>query len=265
MITPRRHRSLTTERRHIMKIGLLGLGNIGSTLARRLSAAGYDLKVANSRGPQTVDDEILSRGARAVTAEEAVRDVDVLILSIPLSKLPDIAGMISTVPSETVLIDTSNYYPSRDGRIEAIENGQPESEWVSERLGRPIIKAWNAVGSGTFASRNLPAGHPERIGLPIAGDDARAKQVAATLMDVSGFDAVDAGSLSDSWRQQPGSPVYCTDLNATEIPASLQAAQRERLPKLREFAAAILLERMDNPETRLDSDYAVRLNRMIFM
>ena len=90
---------------------------------------------------------------------------------------------------ETVVIDTSNSYPHRDGRIEAIENGQPESEWVSQRLGRPIIKAWNAVGSSTFTYRNRPAGHPERIGLPIAGDDVRAKQAAATLVDASGIDS----------------------------------------------------------------------------
>ncbi|SEQ94945.1 hypothetical protein SAMN05444745_11425 [Arthrobacter sp. OV608] len=248
-----------------MKIGLLGLGNIGSTLARRLPTAGHLVRAANSRGPETIDEDILSTGTRAVTAEEAVRDVDVIILSIPLSTLPKIAELLASVPSETVLIDTSNYYPSRDGRIEAIENGQPESEWVIEQLRRPVIKAWNAVGAATLENRNLPAGHPDRIGLPISGDDPEAKRVAATLMDDSGFDAVDAGWITDSWRQQPGSPVYCTELSAAQIPAALETAQKERLPKLREFAAAILLERWGNPNVTTDPGYAVKLSRMIYM
>lgn len=248
-----------------MNIGLLGLGNIGSTLARRLPTAGHQVKAANSRGPETIDEDILSTGTRAVTVEEAVRDVDVIILSIPLSAMPKLAGLLATVPADTVLIDTSNYYPSRDGRIEAIENGQVESEWVIEQLGRPIVKAWNAVNAGTLANRNLPAGHPDRIGLPIAGDDSRAKQITATLMDDSGFDAVDVGSIADSWRQQPGSPVYCTELSAAELPARRQTAQRDRLPKLRDFAAAILFERFSNPTIETNFDFNVRLNRLIYM
>lgn len=127
------------------------------------------------------------------------------------------------------------------------------------------MKAWNAVGSGTFADRALPAGHPDRLAIPIAGDDPRAKEVAATLMDDSGFDAVDAGSIADSWRQQPGSPAYCTELTAAELRAALESAQRERLPKRRDFAAAILNERMEDPAAGLDSEYIVRLSRMIYM
>jgi predicted dinucleotide-binding enzyme len=248
-----------------VNIGLLGLGNIGSTLARRLPAGGHDVKVANSRGPHTVGQEVLSTGARAVTSEEAVRDVDVLILSIPLSSLPGIAGLLASAPPDLVLLDTSNYYPSRDGRIEDIENGKPESQWVAEQLGRPVVKAWNAVGSSTFADGALPAGHPDRVALPIAGDDDDAKRVAATLVDDSGFDSVDAGSISDSWRQQPGSPVYCTDLRSAEVRTALGTARRDRLPHLREFAAAILLERLANAPDTMDADYAARLNRMIFM
>lgn len=248
-----------------MNIGILGLGNIGGTLAKRLSAAGHDVKAANSRGPETVGEDILSAGARAVTAENAVRDVDALILSLPFSSLPEVAGLVASTPQETVIIDTSNYYPSRDGAIEPVENGQAESEWVVDQLSRPIVKAWNAVGSGTLAGRALPAGHPERIGLPIAGDDPRAKETAVILTNDSGFDPVDSGAIADSWRQQPGSPVYCTELSAAAIPAALESAQRERLPKLREFAAAILLERAAAPGADMDSDYAVRLNRMIYM
>lgn len=247
-----------------MKIGLLGVGTIGSTLARRLPTAGHDVRVANSRGPETIDADLLTSGARAVTAAEAVQDVDVVILSIPLAKLPGIAGLLTDLPEETVILDTSNYYPMRDETIEAIEAGTPESVWVTEQLGRPIVKAWNAVGSGTFANDARPAGDPERIGLPIAGDDARAKEIAAGLVDDSGFDAVDAGSLADSWRQQPGSPVYCTALRADEIPAALAAAEKDRLPKRRDISVSALFERM-SPSGEIDPDYALRLVRVLFM
>src|SRR5215207_3930650 len=139
-----------------MKIGILGTGHIGKTLVRKLSAAGHDVKVANSRGPETIEADVLSSGGRAVTAAEAVVDVDVVILSIPLNRLPAVASLIASVPAETIVIDTSNYYPARDGRIETIEAGQVESLWVAEQLGRLIVKAWNAIGSDSFARKGKP-------------------------------------------------------------------------------------------------------------
>jgi 8-hydroxy-5-deazaflavin:NADPH oxidoreductase len=124
-----------------MKIGILGAGHIGKTLARKLAAAGHHVKVANSRGPETIEAEALSSGAHAVVTAEAVQDVDVVILSIPLNRIPPIASLVGNLPAEIVIIDTSNYYPFRDSRIDAIEAGQVESLWVSEQLGRPIVKA----------------------------------------------------------------------------------------------------------------------------
>lgn len=130
-----------------MKIGILGTGHIGKTLVRKLSAAGHDVKVANSRGPDTVEADVLASGARAVPAAEAVENVDVVIVSIPLNRLPGVAPLFANLPAETVVIDTSNYYPGRDGAIAAIEAGQVESLWVVEQLGRPIVKAWNSIGA----------------------------------------------------------------------------------------------------------------------
>src|SRR5438552_12142708 len=104
-----------------MKIGILGVGHIGKTLALKLSAAGHDVKVANSRGPETIEADALATGARAVTTAEALQDVDVAILSIPLNRLPAIAPLVAKLPAETVVMDTSNYYPQRDDKIEAIE------------------------------------------------------------------------------------------------------------------------------------------------
>src|SRR3954454_17035666 len=104
-----------------MKIGILGVGHIGKTLARKLSAAGHDVKVANSRGPETIDADVVACGARALTIPQAVADVDVAILSIPLNRLPEVATLITRLPADTVVMDTSNYYPQRDGAIDAIE------------------------------------------------------------------------------------------------------------------------------------------------
>ncbi|NTJ44654.1 NAD(P)-binding domain-containing protein [Agrobacterium larrymoorei] len=134
-----------------MRIGILGTGHIGKSLVQKLSAAGHDVKVANSRGPETIDTSLLSSGAHAVTAQEAVVDVDVVILSIPLKALAGIAPTLEKVPEDVVVIDTSNYYPFRDGRIEALDSGQIESHWVSEQIGRHVAKAWNAIGSGSLA------------------------------------------------------------------------------------------------------------------
>src|SRR4051812_40031743 len=106
-----------------MKIGILGVGHIGKTLALKLAAAGHEVKVANSRGPETINADVLSSGARAVTTVQAVEGVDVVIISIPLNRLTEVASLIAKLPAETVVVDTSNYYPQRDGKIEALEGG----------------------------------------------------------------------------------------------------------------------------------------------
>ena len=248
-----------------MKIGILGTGHIGKTLVQRLSAAGHDVKVANSRGPEMIEADVLAYGGRAVTAAEAVEGVDVVILSIPLNRLPGIAPLISGVPAETVVIDTSNYYPQRDGTIEAIEAGQVESLWVSEQLGRPIAKAWNAIGSDSFARKGKPAGSPGRIAIPVAADSERDRKVAMALVEDTGLDAVDAGTLDESWRQQPGAPGYCTDLTREEMPAALAAAERARLPKRRDLVVAAIQERVGDATTNPDAEYGVRLNRALCM
>ncbi|WP_026793279.1 NADPH-dependent F420 reductase [Pleomorphomonas oryzae] len=248
-----------------MKIGILGTGNIGKTLALKLAAAGHDVKAANSRGPDTIDPSVLANGARAVTAADAVKDVDAVILTMPLASLRDVAPLISPLPAETVVIDTSNYYPHRDGTIEAIEAGEAESVWASRLLGRPIAKAWNCIGTSSFASKGQPAGSPGRIALPVSADRDADRKVAMALVEDTGFDAFDAGSLAASWRQQPGAPAYCTDLTLNELPAALAAAERHRLPKRRELTLAIMAERFGGIVTNADSDYRVRLARAIYM
>lgn len=247
-----------------MKIGILGVGHIGKTLARKLGAAGHDVKVANSRGPETIEAEVLAFGARAVSTAEAVKDVDVVILSIPLNRLPEVASLMARVPRETVVIDTSNYYPMRDSRIDAIEAGQVESLWVVERLGRPVAKAWNSIGSSSFATKGRTSGSPGRIALPVAADREADRKVAMALVEDTGFDAFDAGTLAESWRQQPGAPCYGTDLTREELPASLAAAESARLPKRRDLAVAAFQERMGDSTTNPDADFGVRISRALF-
>ncbi|ARA83499.1 NADP oxidoreductase [Pseudomonas amygdali pv. tabaci str. ATCC 11528] len=246
-----------------MKIGILGTGNIGKSLVKKLSQAGHIVKVANSRGPDTIEADLLSWGARAVTTDEALTDVECVILSIPLNRIPDVATQIGRLPESTVIVDTSNYYPFRDNKIEAIENGQVESLWVAEQLDRPIAKAWNAIGSASLAKKGKPAGAPDRIAIPIAADRDHDKEFVKILVNDTGLDAFDAGSLAQSWRQQPGAPVYCTDLTYGEIATALESAERERLPKRRDLGVAVMQERLGDGTANPDEDWGVRLVRAI--
>jgi hypothetical protein len=248
-----------------MRIGILGVGHIGRTLAQKLSAVGHEVKVANSRGPETIDADVLRNGARAVTAAEAVRDVDVVILSVPLHRIPDVVPLMSGVPRDTVVIDTSNYYPMRDGEIESIERGQVESMWVAEQLGRPVVKAWNSIGSGSFAVNGTPAGSPNRIAIPVAADDDEDRAVAMAIVEDTGFTAIDAGTLADSWRQQPGTPCYCTDVTEDEVRDALATADAARAPKRRELSVAVFHERYGDLQTNPDVEISARVNRALFM
>jgi hypothetical protein len=218
-----------------MKIGIIGAGNIGATLTRRLSALGHDVAVANSRGPETLGDLAAETGARPVTVEEAPRGADLVVVTIPEGKVPDLpAGLFDGARDDLIVIDTGNYYPQqRDGRIEEIENGLPESRWVEGRLRHPVIKAFNNIYADHLAERGSPAGTPGRIALPVAGDDPRVKEVVLVLVDELGFDPVDAGGLDESWRQQPGTPVYTTDKDAEGVRAALDQASPERTPEWR--------------------------------
>jgi 8-hydroxy-5-deazaflavin:NADPH oxidoreductase len=248
-----------------MKIGIIGVGHIGKTLALTLSAAGHEVEVANSRGPETIDIEVLSTGAKAATVQQATADKDVIIISIPLNRIPGIASLFAHVPDETVVIDTSNYYPARDNAIDSIEAGQVESLWVQEQLGRPVAKAWNAIGSDSFAKKGRPAGSPDRIAIPIAADREIDRRVTMALVEETGFDAFDAGSLAESWRQQPGAPGYCTDLTLEELPPAIASADKARLPKRRDLAVEAFQERLGDATTNPDAEYGVRLSRAVFM
>jgi predicted dinucleotide-binding enzyme len=224
-----------------MKIGIIGAGQIGGTLARRLVQLGHQVTIANSRGPESLAAIARETGARPATIKEAARSGEVVIISIPLKnilQLPE--DLFEGVPEGVVVVDTGNYYPrQRDGRIDPIERGVTETRWVADRLGRPVVKAFNNIYARHLLERGKPKGAADRIALPIAGDDPRAKEVVSRLLDELGFDAVDGGGLDDSWRQQPGTPVYGTDLDAAGVRRALQQAKRERAAEFRAEAAPV--------------------------
>ena len=250
-----------------MKIGIIGTGEVGSTLTRRLTRLEHGVSIANSRGPgsaapaidtftapitgfgqtvpsgpsrPTLADLAKETGAHAVTVTDAVKNVDLVVVALNTKNVPDLPkGLFRGVPSVVVVVDTSNYYPSfRDGRIAAIEEAGTESGWVSSVLGRPVVKVFNNITAHFLAEGGRPKGAKDRIALPVAGDDARAKSVVLALVDELGFDGIDAGSLDESWRQQPGTPVYCTNLDADGVRRTLRQADRAKAPEERERSLA---------------------------
>ncbi|MHA3737182.1 NADPH-dependent F420 reductase [Pseudomonas sp. Eth.TT006] len=223
-----------------MKIGIIGTGNIGGTIARKLSAAGHDIRVANSRGVEGVRAFAEEIGARPTDIRGAVDGVDVIVLSIPipaLSKLP--ADLFSQVPDSVPVVDTNNYYPGlRDPQIDAIDQGMTESVWVAQQIGRPVIKAFNNVLAYTLAELGCAPGTEGRLAVAVAGDDRAAKDTVMSLINQTGFDPVDAGSIEESWRQQPSTPGYCCDYAAETMLRALSlavkgqaAAKRNELPQ----------------------------------
>ncbi|WP_041939267.1 MULTISPECIES: NADPH-dependent F420 reductase [Frankia] len=213
-----------------MKIGIIGAGQIGGTLTRRLSELGHQVRVANSRDPQTLAELAAQSGATAVWAADAAEDADVVIISIPQKNVPSLpAGILKGAKPGAPVIETNNYYPQqRDGRIDAIEAGTPESIWVAEQIGAPVVKVFNGIFWKHLLERGRPKGAEGRIALPIAGADGPAKELVFALVDELGFDPVDGGTLADSWRQQPGTPVYGADLDAAGTVKALAAASQDR-------------------------------------
>jgi 8-hydroxy-5-deazaflavin:NADPH oxidoreductase len=193
----------------VTTIGLIGSGRIGSTVAQLAVAAGHDVLLSNSRGPETLTHLVDQLGphARAATAAEAAAAGGIVVVTIPLKAYRQ-------VPFEPlhgkVIIDTNNYYPGRDGHIAALDNETTtSSELLQAHLTESrVVKAFNNIYFGHLGSLQRPAGSPERSVLPIAGDDAAAKQTVAQFLDSIGYDAYDVGPLSEGWRYQPDTPAY---------------------------------------------------------
>ncbi|MEV5318873.1 NAD(P)-binding domain-containing protein [Streptomyces sp. NPDC052687] len=237
VVAPRNGTSATTTwEGPAMKIGIIGAGNIGGNLTRRLTALGHDVSVANSRGPHTLTALAEETGATPVRVEEAARGAEIVVVTIPVKAVPDLpSGLFDEAADGVAVIDTGNYYPrERDGRIAGIEDeGLTESRWTERHLGHPVIKAFNGTYAQDILDRPRPAGDPDRLAVPVAGDDEAAKRKVRALIDELGFDAVDAGGLDDSWRQQPGTPVYGLRGGVEEVRKALAEASPQRAPEFR--------------------------------
>ncbi len=218
-----------------MNFGVIGPGNIGEVIIRKLRDVGYSVKMANSRGPASLKDLAAKTGALPVSVEQVVQDVDLLFIVVPQKSIPELPErLLNKANKETIVIDVGNYYPFRDGRIDELENGLTESVWVERQIGRPVAKVLNTISSKALMAAGRPAGSRDRVALPISGDNPKAKEVVAQLIDRIGFDSVDAGTIAESWRQQPGSPVYCTNPTKEELQLWLKKVDRSSLAINRE-------------------------------
>ncbi|UAL53099.1 MULTISPECIES: NADPH-dependent F420 reductase [Metabacillus] len=217
-----------------MRFGIIGAGPIGAIISKKLVKNGHDVKIADARGIERLEGKELA--GTPVSVEDVITNIDFLIISIPFHVMPSIRNIVDKSEEEVIVVDTSNYYPFRDNKIEEIENGMVESVWVSNQLGRPIIKAFNNQLAYTLENKGTPEGTSKRIAMAIAGNDLSQKQIIMDIVNELGFDAVDSGSLSDSWRQQPGTPAYCTELTKEELTEALKKANKEKAPFLRDKA-----------------------------
>ena len=218
-----------------MKIGIVGTGNIGGTLTRRFRQLGHEVAIANSRGPATLKALATETGAHPGTVEVAAKGRDLVVISMPEAHIKDLPkDLFAGISQDVVVVDTGNYYPrNRDGRIDGIEEGLTESEWVSKQIGRPVIKAFNNMNWEHLLKNGKPKGTPGRYALPVAGDNQAHKEIVIKLVDQLGFDPIDAGPPNQSWRQQPDTPVYSTDLDAAATRKALAAASPTRKPEWR--------------------------------
>lgn len=208
-------------------IGLIGAGHIGSQVARLSIRHGYDVVISNSRGPETLQDLIRDLGpqARAGTPAQAAEAGDIVVVTIPLKNIGDVP--VAPLAGK-IVIDTNNYYPQRDGQIRELDN---EETTTSELLQRhlpdsKVVKAFNHIYAAALTTDGQPAGTPGRRALAISGDDADANRIVTRLIDQFGFDVVDLGPLSESWRIQRDTPGYGPRRTAEELRRDLAAAQR---------------------------------------
>ncbi|MFG1795353.1 NADPH-dependent F420 reductase [Nocardia sp. NPDC049149] len=220
-------------------LGLVGSGNIGGTVARLAIAAGLDVVLSNSRGPETLTDLVAELGprARAATADEAAAAGDIVVVTVPLRNYQQVP--VAPLAGK-VVIDTNNYYPDRDGTFPELEEGTiTSSELLQKHLPTSkVVKAFNNIYFLHLGQLATPAGSPDRTALPIAGDDADAKAAVTQLLDVLGYDAVDAGPLSESWRFQVGTSAYA-DVYAKALPFWENGGTPVGAAKIRELLAAV--------------------------
>jgi predicted dinucleotide-binding enzyme len=219
---------------------------MGVTLARLLAGRGHSVSIANSREPESLSVLAGEIGATAVSVVDAANAADLVFLAIPTRAVPNLPrGLFANVAKSVVVVDLGNYHPElRDGRIEAIDRGLLDSEWVAQKVGHPVIKAFNNILAESLREKGVPRGTQGRIALSVAGDSPEGKAQVLRLVDELGFDPVDGGRLDESWRQQPGTPAYCRDLGAADLRRALGEADRSRIAEYRAQREAQIRKQM---------------------
>lgn len=243
-----------------MKIGIIGTGAIGGIIAKKLAATGHEVKIYSSGGQQKLEERARELGVMPSTKDQIIADVEVLIVSVPTIAVPELSDLIAKVSDKVVVVDTSNYYPFRDGEIEDLKNGKVESVWVAETLGRPVIKAFNNLLAHSLEHGGKSEGAKDRIAMAVSGDDQQVKEIVSILINDAGFDAVDAGTLADSWKHQPGTPAYCTELSVAELKQALGNGDKENAAHLRDQAIGKFMD-FTMPPTH---EEVVAMNRSLF-
>ena len=208
-----------------MKIGIIGAGFIGRTVASLAVKQDHQVMLSNSRGPETLASTVMAIGCKAGTVEEAAKFGDIVVVAIPLKNYQSVP---SKPLSGKIVVDSNNYYPERDGHIPDLDSKKTTtSELLAEHLpDSKVVKAFNAILAVDLDQDGRPSGSPDRRALPIAGDDADAKKLVSDLLDQFGFDVVDVGVLSEGWRFERAKPAYCVRFDSTGLKQALASADR---------------------------------------
>jgi len=242
-------------------IGVVGTGEEGTALINKLTQLGHDVCIAHAGSPEALKGLEKQTQAKPKETAEVAKEADLLFLSIPMKEVQNLPKELTdTCPKNCIIVDVCNYFPSRDGKIKEIEDGMPESVWVSKQLGKPVIKALNTILTECLENCGRPKNASDRIAVPISGDDPTAKNMIVELVDSMGFDAYDAGDLALSWRLQPGSPVYGTNLDLKQLIPSLSRANKEAMPRLRDEA----YRKMTESDKHLNWQEMVKMLRETF-
>ena len=239
-----------------MNIGIIGTGEMGICLATKFVKQGHTVSMANSRGPASLKHLAASIGADAATAEEVIKNKKVIVVSVPSKNVPDLPkDLFKQLPNTVVVIDTCNYYPTlRDGAIPALDQSGIDSLWVQGQLGIPVVKVFNSILATSIQQLGRSKREKNRIAMAISGDDTKAKEVVFDLVEALGFDPFDIGAIAQSWKQQPGTSIYCRDITHEELKRRANAMETE-WSAIRER----IIAKRKADETLMKADYAAYL------
>ena len=243
-----------------MNIGIIGSGELGSLLALKFVKLGHTVSFANSREPASLKQLASEIGANATTVEEVVKNKDVIIISLPQKNILDLPeGLFEQVSEDTIVIETGNYYPNiRDGHIIELDQSGIDSLWVQQQLGFPVVKVFNSILATSLKDQGRLKGEKDRIAIAVSGDNVKTKDVVFKLVDALGFDAFDIGPIAQSWKQQPGSSIYCRDINIAELKKRADAMGKDW-----SAAREIILNQRTSWEALMVSDYSAYLKKLL--